>query len=347
MILLTLRDLQHRAVRFAVVTVLGAVVFTLLFVMTGLVEQFNREPYDTVDAFGASTWVTADGISGPFTASAPIPVSSFVQVDADRVAPAVVARSSVTMGSDTEEIVLVGHVAESLGAPPTVEGRTATELGEVVVDDSLDVSVGDEILVGGEPFTVVGRSADTSLLAGIPLAFVVLEDAQDLVFRTRDVVSVVLADGDVTAVPDGTVAVPASGVAESALGPLDGAIASVDLVRVLLWVVAAVIIGAVVYLSALERQRDFAVLKAVGASDRTLLGSLALQAALVALLAVALAAVIQSFLAPVFPLEVRVPGRAFWQLPLLAVVVALVAGIAGMRRVARSDPALAFSGAGG
>jgi hypothetical protein len=38
-----------------------------------------------------------------------------------------------------------------------------------------------------------------------------------------------------------------------------------------------------------------------------------------------------------------VPARAFWQLPLLAVVMALVAGIAGMRRVVRSDPALAFA----
>ena len=42
-----------------------------------------------------------------------------------------------------------------------------------------------------------------------------------------------------------------------------------------------------------------------------------------------------------------VPDRAFWQMPLLAVVVALLAGVVGMRRVARADPALAFAGAGG
>ena len=117
--------------------------------------------------------------------------------------------------------------------------------------------------------------------------------------------------------------------------------------RILLWVVAAVIIGAVVYLSALERQRDFAVLKAIGTSNRTLLSSLALQAVIVALAAVAIAAVVQVFLAPAFPLKVSVPARAFWQLPLFAVVMALLAGLAGMRRVARSDPALAFAGAGG
>jgi putative ABC transport system permease protein len=81
--------------------------------------------------------------------------------------------------------------------------------------------------------------------------------------------------------------------------------------------------------------------------NRTLLASLALQAVLVALVAVALASLIQMFLGPAFPLRVRVPGRAFWQLPVFAVVMALAAGAAGMRKVARSDPAQAFAGAGG
>ena len=47
MILLTFRDLVYRKTRFIVVTVLGAVVFALLFVMTGLVNQFNLEPADS------------------------------------------------------------------------------------------------------------------------------------------------------------------------------------------------------------------------------------------------------------------------------------------------------------
>jgi putative ABC transport system permease protein len=135
-------------------------------------------------------------------------------------------------------------------------------------------------------------------------------------------------------------------VAQSVLDPLEGAIASIDLVRGLLWIVAAIIVGAVVYLSALERQRDFAVLKAVGAPNRALLGSLALQAVLVALLAVGVAAIIQIFLAEQFPLAVTVPVRAFWQLPLLAVVMALIAGAVGMRKVLKADPSQAFSGAG-
>jgi putative ABC transport system permease protein len=346
-ILLTIRDLVHRKVRFVVVTLLGAVVFALLFVMTGLVEQFNQEPYLAVDATGASAWVLPDGVSGPFTATPSLPITAVAETGADAVAPVVAARSSLVHGEAGEEIVLIGHDVGQLGEPPVVDGRPIAAAGEAVVDDSVDVEVGDTVEVGGRPFEVVGRSNDTTILAGLPFVFVATSDAQDLVFRSREVISAVLTDGEITALPDGTSAHTADEVAADTLKPLDGAIASIDLVRALLWVVAAIIVGAVVYLSALERQRDFAVFKAVGVANRQLLGSLALQAVLVALVAVALAAVIQLVLAPLFPLEVRVPARAFWQLPVFAVVMALAAGAIGMRRVARADPALALAGAGG
>jgi putative ABC transport system permease protein len=349
-ILLTLRDLQHRAIRFVVVTVLGSVVFALLFVMTGLVEQFHREPVSTVDAFGASTWVIPEGVSGPFTAVSAMSAADAAAVTADAAgaaAPTVVSRASLTTGDESDEVILVGHVAGGLGSPPTVDGRAATAPGEIVVDTTTGADVGEQVQVAGRPFEVVGRSSDTTLLAGIPLVFVVLSDAQQLVYRSDEVVSAVLVDGDVASMPDGFVIMTRDDIIDDAFGPLESAVASVDLVRALLWIVAAVIIGSVVYLSALERQRDFAVLKAVGVSNRSLLGGLALQAVLVALGAVAIAIVLQLFLAPTFPLKVRVPARAFVTVPLFATVLALVAGAAGMRRVARSDPALAFSGAGG
>jgi len=346
MVLLTFRDLVYRKTRFIVVTLLGAVVFALLFVMTGLVEQFNLEPFDTVEVFGADAWVVPEGISGPFTASSAAPAEAIDAVEATTKSAVVVSRSSVVGDGKADEVILVGHETGGLGSPETSEGRAAESTGELVADATAGLEVGQEVTVAGVPFTVVGETKNTTLLAGIPVVFMTLPDAQDLVFRTNDVISAVLVDGEVGAVPPGSKVMTSDEVADDVLEPLEGAIASIDLVRVLLWIVAGIIVGAVVYLSALDRQRDFAVLKAVGAPNSSLLGSLAIQAVLVALAAVAVAAVIQLFLAPQFPLEVRVPARAFWQLPLLAVVMALVAGAAGMRKVLRSDPSQAFSGAG-
>jgi putative ABC transport system permease protein len=345
-ILLTFRDLVYRKTRFIVVTLLAAVVFALLFVMIGLVEQFNAEPVDTVAAIGGDSWVIPEGITGPFTALSAAPAQAIDAIDADTKSAVVVSRSNLLDDGEPVDVILLGHEIGGLGTPSVVAGRTAAESGELVVDETAGLEVGQQVEIGGIDFTVVGETENITMLAGTPLAFVPLVDAQNIVFRSTDLIGAALVEGQVGAIPAGAKVLTAEEVAADALRPLDASISSIDLVRLLLWAVAAVIIGAVVYLSALERQRDFAVLKAVGVPNSALLGSLGVQAVLVSLAAVAIASIIQLFLVPAFPLPVRVPARAFWQVPVLAVVMALVAGGVGMRKVLRSDPSQAFSGAG-
>ncbi|WP_308217890.1 FtsX-like permease family protein, partial [Mycobacterium tuberculosis] len=66
--------------------------------------------------------------------------------------------------------------------------------------------------------------------------------------------------------------------------PLKVAVNSISIVAVLLWIVAVLIVGSVVYLSALESLRDFAVFKAIGPPTRSIMAGLALQALVIALL---------------------------------------------------------------
>jgi len=112
-----------------------------------------------------------------------------------------------------------------------------------------------------------------------------------------------------------------------------------------MWLIAAVIVAALVYVTALERVRNFAVLKALGASSRLLFAGLAFQAVLVALLAAAIAAVISNFMTGLFAQPVDVPPSAFVVLPISALVVGLLASLAALRRAVSADPAMAFQGA--
>ena len=112
----------------------------------------------------------------------------------------------------------------------------------------------------------------------------------------------------------------------------------------LLWVVAALIVGSMIYVSALERIRDFAVFKAVGVSTRSIMAGLALQAVVVALLAALLGAIVSVLLGPLFPMRVDIPTLAFVLLPVIAVVIGLLASVAGLRRAVTVDPAVAFGG---
>jgi putative ABC transport system permease protein len=133
-------------------------------------------------------------------------------------------------------------------------------------------------------------------------------------------------------------------VREDMLKPLAGATSTIDLLRVIMAIVAAIIIGAVTYLSALERLRDFAVLKAIGGSSRTLALSLALQAVIAAVLAAVLGVVLALLLRGAFPIPVDLQPAALIAMPIVAALVGVIASLAALRRVLRVDPALAFGG---
>ena len=345
-VLLTLRDLQFRATRFGATVVGIAVVLALLFLMTGLTEQFNREPRRTVAAFGADVWMVRDGASGAFTSGATMPAEAADLVEGAEAAPVVIARHSLTEGDEYTDIVIAGIDAGSLGELEVADGRSAQGAGEVVIDKSAGLSIGDTALVGTTSFEVVGRTEQRTMFAGMPMLYMPVASAQELVYRGQDLATAVLVAGEPTAVPEGFITFEPGEIAVDATRPLERSISSVNLIRVLLWFVAALIIGTMIYLSALERRRDVAVLKAIGGSNRQLGMSIALQGVLIALVAAALASALQVLMVPVFPLEVSVPTRAFLEVPVIAVVVSLLAGVFGLRKAVGVDPAVAFSGPG-
>jgi putative ABC transport system permease protein len=135
-----------------------------------------------------------------------------------------------------------------------------------------------------------------------------------------------------------------SAVAVDLSRPVAQAKQTISLVRWLLWIVAAGIIGAIVYLSALERTTEFAVLKAIGVSTRDVVLGLVSQAVLLAALAVALAVLLETAAAPAAAMSVEVPTLSYLTLPLLALVVGVAASGLALRRALRIDPALAFAG---
>jgi putative ABC transport system permease protein len=345
-LLLTLRDLQHRAVRFAAVVAGTAVVLALLFLMTGLVEQFHREPRQTVAALGAEQWMLREGVSGAFTSGATMPAETADAVDGVRAAPIVVARHSFDNGGKQTDVVVLGFVPGDLGQPPVASGTLPGDPGEVLVDDSSGLDPGDSLELGSHTYTVSGTTDRTTMFAGMPLIFMSIGDAQELVYRGEPLATAVVLDGVPGDVPDGFALRTNDEIAEDGLRPLEHAISSIELIRGLLWLVAAMIIGTMIYLSAVERRRDVAVLKAVGASTGQMAASIALEGVLIALASAAIASVLQAVLVPVFPMQVVVPDQAFWQVPLIAVLVALASGAVGLRKAVRVDPALAFAGPG-
>jgi putative ABC transport system permease protein len=214
-----------------------------------------------------------------------------------------------------------------------------------VVDGSLHRGIGTTFAMSGRTFRVVGTVHALTVYGGQPVVFVSLRDAQALLLRGADIITSVVMRGTPTTSLPGLVVRSNAQVRADLLRPLLKASRAIGLCSQLLWVVAALIIGSVLYLSALERLRDFAVFKATGWSSRTLMAGLAVQAVCLAVVAALVGAVLAQLLAPAFPLPVAIPASANALLPAVAVVVGLLASVSGLRRAVRVDPALAFGSA--
>ena len=350
MLLAALHDLRWRRRRFVIAILGTSLVFGMTLLMSGVAHGFDAETKATVRSLHADAWVVRSGAAGPFLGAAPM-----AQSEADAIAhlPGVRAaastlftRKSVRSRSGAEtDVNIFGSTSSDLGMAPPDEGRAPTAADEALVSSRLPgYDVGDVLDLAGTRLHVVGIVHGSSALGGTANVFLTIAGVQRVGYGAQPVATAVAVRGHPTALPPEYAVVDSSVARSDLLRAIAKAKTSITLVSMLLWIVAASIIGAVVYLSALERQRDFAVFKATGVATRSILAGMAVQTAVLSLLAAAMGSVVGTALGPIFPMIVSIQLRAHLLLPLLALAVGGVASIAGLRRVVATDPALAFGG---
>jgi putative ABC transport system permease protein len=350
MIKIALRDLQWRSRRVAIAIVGSALVLALALVMSGLSAGFENESGRTVRLARATSWIVDSGGTGPFLQPTPLPayvVKAIVdQVGPEHASPLLFGRQSVRRhdGSeigDHQHINLVGAVPGHLGSPQVTRGAALDNHGEAVVDASLDINLGELVTLGTTSFRVVGFVSGARLLAGVPNVYVTLADAQQLMFGGQRLVTTVVTDRPVE-LPVGTKMLTNSQAQTDGLRPVVNAQKTIAMVRSLLWLVAALIVGSVMYLSVLERTKDVAVLKGMGARSASLVGSMMFQAAVLGGIAAAIGAGLALLIAPAFPLSSEIPVSSLLLLPLVAVLIGALASLGAAKRLFSIQPALAF-----
>jgi putative ABC transport system permease protein len=346
--LLGLRDLQWRRRRFLIAVLATSIVFALTLLLAGASSGLKNEGRRIVGSFGADAWLVAKGTSGPFTASTVLPEDTAREVAAlpgvRRADPVVLLRSSVDDGS-LRDVNVIGYRQGGIGTPTVVDGRLPRRDGEVVADTRLGVDPGEKVRVNGLQMQVVGTAEGITYAFGTPTIVMPLRDAQELVYAGQPLASAIVTRGVPDSVPADLKVLRDDEVRKDLERPAKSGNETIDFLNVLLWLVAAGIIGSLVYVSALERVRDFAVLKATGVASRTLLGVLMIQSVFLSVAAALVAAVFAQLLKPSFPFEVSIEASAYVSLVVIALLVGFVASLVGLRRAVGVDPALAFGGA--
>src|SRR5262245_2533539 len=228
-----------------------------------------------VGLFGADGWVVAKGASGPFTTAQLLPAAT---ADAIAAEPGVEAASPLLVGRATVKNVdvnLVGYERGGVTEPPKVRsGRLPSRSGEALADSSLGLKPGDNVTVLGRTFPIVGTTSGTTFYFGQATVFVPIEDVQQTVLAGQPLASAVVVRGHPAQLPAGLTMMTDAEVSKDLARTLGQSSKTLSMINGLLWLTAAGVIGSIIYMTALERQRDIAVLKATGASTRSLLGGL-------------------------------------------------------------------------
>jgi putative ABC transport system permease protein len=357
----SLRDLQWRLRRFIIGVLATGLVFAIALLISGINASFQNEAKRAVKSFNADQWLVSKDSLGAFNTATPLDNGPGIAAEVARdpgvrgADPVLIFPFTVTEPS-IRDLNVIGVVPKGVGAPVVIEGRALARGGDMVADKSAGLKIGDSLRLHGITLHVVGRTHGISYNAGTPTVFVTFDDAQHLFFPggkkgdlvrqfTKGEASAIVLRGKVTKPPADLGVRTNAAILSDLRRPLKKATETISFLRFLLWIIAAGIIGSVLYLQAIERTRDFAVFKATGVSSRTLLFGITLQAILLAACAALAALAIAWALGPTMTLRIEVPPSAYLALPIVAIAVGLIASLFGLRRAVTVDPAVAFGGA--
>jgi len=358
------RNLFHERARLTL-SVLGVGFSILLIaVLSATYAGFERTAGIYIDHLGGDVVIMQEGAQELFHSFSVLPanVSAQVQqVNGVASADGVLTRRVEVHGGDGDFVIAVVGF-ESAGGPWRVAQGTARPGASGIVLDRVaaareGLGVGDDLHLLGRTFRVVGLSEETNVFT-LQYAFVDRAEAEGLLLPP-DTVSFVLArvaaGEDPAAVRDRINAevagVTAMTLAEFRENSTRVILDAFDPILAVLYatgfLVGIMVVGQILYAATLEKMREYAILRALGASGRRVAGIVVQQALLASVLgfavgvglSAALGAVVYEFV-PAMPLSFQ-PVSFLWLL-LAAVGMSLIASLAPLRRVLRVDPATVF-----
>lgn len=185
------RDIRHRLGRFLGISLGLSLLFTVVLAMAGIYQGLVEDATSLARAMRADLWLVQRDTYGPFADSSRLDPT--VEWRAAAVPGVTGARAYTyqvlqrSQGKGQARFALVGLAwPEDRGQGlHLVAGRELAQAhGEMVVDVSLGIGVGEQLQLAGEPYTVVGLTRGVLTTGGDPAAFMTIADAQLVLLDT-------------------------------------------------------------------------------------------------------------------------------------------------------------------
>ena len=375
---LALKDIRHGLFRF-VLTCFGlGLLMTVVLAMIGIYNGLVADALAVVEAPAADVWVVEAGTKGPFAEASSIPADS-----RDTVARMPGVAEAGAINYQTIEapfldralrLYVIGYETGRPGGPQIIaEGRgIGTSHFELVADRKTGLVLGDTIRLGRNRFTVVGLVEGAMNSGGDPAVYMTLADAMALQTELAPADQRVQAARGAGAVKSASVAAVIVRVTPGAdvdlltatlrqwkhLAALsqieqenillatvvDKARRQIGLFLGILLAVSAVVIALIIYTMTMEKLKQIATLKLIGAPDRTIIGLIVQQSLILGTAGWGIGLVLILLVKDVFPRRVVLEPFNVAVLAGIIVVVCLAASGLGVRAALKVDPATALGG---
>ena len=375
---LAIKDIRHGLFRF-VLTCFGlGLLMTVVLAMIGIYNGLVADALAVVKAPAADIWVVEAGTQGPFAEASSIPADTR---DAVARMPGVAEAGAITYqtieaahAGQTLRLYVIGFEPGRPGGPQRiVEGRgLGTSHFELLADRKTGLVLGDSIRLGRDRFNVVGLVEDAMNSGGDPAVYVTLGDALSLQTALDPAAArVQVARGDkgirpatVAAViarlePGADVALLTATVRQwkhlAALSQIeqedlllasvvDRARRQIGLFLGILLSVSAVVIALIIYTMTMEKLKQIATLKLIGAPDRTIVALIVQQAMILGVSGLGIGLALILLVKDNFPRRVVLEPFNALVLTGIILVVCLIASGLGVRAALKVDPATALGG---
>jgi putative ABC transport system permease protein len=269
---------------------------------------------------------------------------------------------------------VVGHEPDRPGGPPViVAGRgIGRGRGEMVIDRGAGIAPGATIEMANIRYRIVGLTTGAVSTGGDPLGWITLRDAQELQFRLAPPAARRALEGGGGALPRDTVNAVVARLAPGARveavaaevrrwkhfaaltaaeqeqvltrSVVERARRQLGMFTAVLLLVSGVIVALIVYTLTMDKVREIATLKLIGAPDRTIVALVMQQALLLGAVGFAGGTALLMAVKDHFPRRVLLGPEEIAGFGLLVAVICLAASLLGVRTALRVEPAQALGG---
>lgn len=373
---LALKDIQHGLFRF-VMTCFGlGLLMTVVFAMTGIYNGLVVEALAVARAPAADLWVVEAGTKGPFAEASSIPADTR---DAVARLPGVIEAGAVNYqnveashAGKSLRLYVIGYERGRPGGPARiVEGRALDASHfELVADRKSGLRPGDTIKLGRNRFTVTGLTDGVINSGGDPAVFMTLADAMALQTELDPSAERVQVARNATSVKSASVAAVIARLhptADTALlsatvrqwkhmsaltqaeqeqlllvSVVDKARRQIGLFLIILLTVSAVVIALIIYTMTMEKLKQIATLKLIGAPDLTIVSLIVQQALILGASGWTIGLLLILLVKDYFPRRVVLEPANAAALAGIVVVVCIAASALGVRAAMKVEPATAL-----